>query len=129
MRDPKGRTGASGAAQGSRPTCGVSGVAKQRLETKVHVLLDMTVKQGETRLVGDHIHSVLPDARGRFAVELDKLEQVPVHVQRVSFVTAIVKHQPVAASLTELQPMVLSTTWGDSSTITGAIRRVKSGRD
>src|SRR5580698_3932409 len=65
-----------------------SGVAKQRHETKIHVLLDMAVKQRQARLVGDQIHrgapkcgndhGVLPDASGRFAVEFDELEQVPV---------------------------------------------------
>src|ERR1700733_3013313 len=86
-------------------------VAKQRLETKVHVLLDMAVKQRQARLVGDHIHHsasecgndhrILLDAGSGLAIELDKLEQVPVHVQWVAVVTAIVKHQPVAASLPE----------------------------
>ncbi len=33
-----------------------SGVAKQRHETKVHVLLDIAMKQRQARLVGDHIH-------------------------------------------------------------------------
>src|SRR5580704_8176032 len=85
------------------------GVAKQCLETKVHVLLDMAVKQREARLVGDQIHGgaskrgnnhrILLDAGSRLAVELDKLEQVPVDVQGVRIVTAIVKHQPVATSL------------------------------
>jgi hypothetical protein len=89
----------------------VLGVAKQRLETKVHVLLDMAVKQREARLVGDQIHGgaskcghdhrIFPDAGSRLAVELDKLEQVPVHMQGVRIVAAIVKHQPVAASLPE----------------------------
>src|SRR5271170_6469725 len=88
-----------------------SGVAKQRLETKVHMLLDMAVKQREARLVGDQIHGgtskcgndhrILLDAGSRLAVELDKLEQVPVDVQRVGIVAAIVKHQPVAPSLME----------------------------
>ncbi len=88
-----------------------SGVAKQRLETKVHVLLDMAVKQRQARLVGDQIHGgaskcgndhrILLDAGSRLAVEFDKLEQMPVHVHGVRIVTAIVKHQPVAASLPE----------------------------
>src|SRR6202034_3578070 len=89
----------------------VSDVAKQRHETKVHVLLDMAVKQRQARLVGDqihrgaskcgHDHGIFLDAGSRLAVELDKLEQVPVHMQGVRIVTAIVKHQPVAASLSE----------------------------
>lgn len=33
-----------------------SGVVKQRFETVIHVLLDMAMKQGETRLVGGEIH-------------------------------------------------------------------------
>ena len=88
-----------------------SGVAKQRHETKVHVLLDMAVKQREARLVSDQIHCgaskcgndhrIFLDAGSGLAVELDELEQVPVHVQGVRIVTAIVKHQPVAASLPE----------------------------
>ena len=83
-----------------------SGVAKQRLETKVHVLLDMAMKQREARLIGDEIHrdaskcgndhGILHDAGSWLAVEFDKLEQVPVEVQRVGIVTAIVKYQPVA---------------------------------
>src|ERR1700691_5796649 len=88
-----------------------SNVAKQRHETKVHVLLDMAVKQRQARLVSDQIHCgaskcgnnhrILLDAGSGLAVELDELEQVPVHVQGVRIVTAIVKHQPVAASLSE----------------------------
>jgi hypothetical protein len=88
-----------------------SGVAKQRRETNIHVLLDMAVKQREARLVGDQIHCdasergndhrIFHDAGSRLAVELDELEQVPVHVQGVRIVTAIVKHQPVAVSLME----------------------------
>jgi hypothetical protein len=64
-----------------------SGVAKQRHETEVHVLLDMAVKQCEARLVGDRIHCgaskcgnnhrILLDAGRRLAVELHKLKQVP----------------------------------------------------
>ena len=63
-----------------------SGIAKRRHETKVHVLLDMAVKQREARLVGDQIHSgapkrgndyrILHDAGSGLAVEFDKLEQV-----------------------------------------------------
>ena len=70
----------------------VSGVAKQRLETKIHVLLDMAVEQREARLVGDQIHggapkcgndhSIFLDTGGGLAVDLHKLEQVPVDVQR-----------------------------------------------
>src|SRR5579872_732780 len=70
-----------------------SGVAKERHETKVHVLLDMAVKKREARLVGDQIHGgaskrgndhrILLDAGSGLAVELDKLEQVPVDVQGV----------------------------------------------
>ena len=61
-----------------------SGVAKQRLKTKVHVLLDMAVKQRKSRLVGDQIHGgaskcgndhrILHDASSGFAVKFDKLE-------------------------------------------------------
>ena len=86
-------------------------VAKQRLESKVHVLLDMAVKQREAWLVGHQVHHgpakcgndhrVLQDAGSGLAVELDEFEQVPVEVQWVRIVTAIVKHQPVAASLVE----------------------------
>src|ERR1700727_3516296 len=86
-----------------------SGVAKQRLETKVHVMLDMAVKQREAWVVGDQIHGgaakcgnnhrILHDAGGGFAVEFDKLEYVSVHMQGVRIVAAIVKHQPIAASL------------------------------
>src|ERR1700689_2724553 len=88
-----------------------SGVAKQRHETKVHVLLDMAVKQRQARVVSDQIHGgaskcgnyqrILLDAGSGFAVEPEELEQVPVHVQGVRIVPAIVKHQPVAASLSE----------------------------
>src|SRR5579863_504645 len=65
-----------------------SGVAKQRHEAKVHVLLDMAVKQRRARLVRDYIHCgaskcgddhcILPDAGSGLAVDLDELEQVPV---------------------------------------------------
>src|ERR1700734_3426675 len=87
------------------PSC----VPKQRHETKVHVLLDMAVKQRQARLIGDQIHRrapkcrndhrILPDTGGRLAVEFDELEQVPVDMQRVRIVAAIVEHQPVSASL------------------------------
>src|ERR1700678_2678261 len=86
-----------------------SGVAKQRHETEVHVLLDMAVKQRQARLVGDQIdrgasiggkdHRVFLYAGSRLAVELDELEEVPVDMQRVRIVAAVVKHQPVAVSL------------------------------
>src|SRR5215469_1059625 len=88
-----------------------SRVAKQRHETKVHVLLDMAVKEREARLVGYQIHRgaspcgndhrVLLDPGSRLAVELDEFEQVPVHMQRVRIVAAIVKYQAVTASLSE----------------------------
>src|ERR1700733_7713042 len=88
-----------------------SSVAKQCHETKVHVLLHMAVKQRQSRLVSDQIHCsaskcgnnhrVLLNAGSGLAVELDELEQVPVHVQGMGIVGAIVKHQPVAASLPE----------------------------
>jgi hypothetical protein len=55
------------------------------------VLLNMTVKQREARLVGHQIHRgasiggndhrILLNAGRGLAVELDKLEQVPVQVQ------------------------------------------------
>src|SRR5271156_4948957 len=71
----------------------------------------MAVKESEARLVGEQIHGgaakcgdddrILLDAGGGLAVELDELEQVAVHVQGVSIVTAIVKPQPVAAALPE----------------------------
>ena len=64
--------------------CGALGVAKQCLETKIHVLLDVTVKQREARLVGDEVHCdaskcgndhrILHNAASRLAVELHKLE-------------------------------------------------------
>src|SRR6202050_5937525 len=86
-----------------------SGVAKQRHEPIVHVLLDMAVKHRQASLVGYQIHRgaskcgnddcILLDSGGGLAVELDKLEHMPVHVQRVSIVAAIVKHQTIAASL------------------------------
>jgi hypothetical protein len=67
------------------------------------------VKESQAWLIGDQIprgaskcgndHRILLDPGGGLVVELDKLEQVPVHVQRVRIVTAIVKHQPMAASL------------------------------
>ena len=88
-----------------------SRVAKQRHETKVHVLLDMAVKQRQARLVGDQVHRgasicrndhrVFHDAGSRLAVEFDELEQVPMDMERMRIVAAIVKHQPVAASLSE----------------------------
>ena len=88
-----------------------SGVAEQCLEAIVHVLLDVAVKQRETRLVGDQSHRgasecgndhrILHHAGSRLAVDLDDLEQVPVDVHRVAVVTSIVKYQPVAASLPE----------------------------
>src|SRR5580692_3406871 len=88
-----------------------SSVTKQRHETEVHVLLDMAVKQSQAWLVGDQIHRgaskcgndhrVFLDAGSWLAVDFDELEQVPVDMQRVRIVTAIVKHQPVAASLPE----------------------------
>src|SRR5580704_3516652 len=89
------------------------GVAKQRLEPKVHVLLDMAMKQRKARLVGNQIHGgaskcghdhcIFLDARTRLSVDLDELEHVPVEVHRVAVVTPIVKHQPVAASLSEYE--------------------------
>src|ERR1700722_8160419 len=89
------------AASPALHTMPCSGVAKQCPEPKVHVLLDMAVKQREARLVGDQIHRgaskcgndhrILLDAGSWLAVELDKLEQVPVHVQGGRIVTAIVK--------------------------------------
>ena len=87
------------------------GVAEQRFEAKIHVLLNMAVKQREARLIGDHIHGgaskcgndyrVLHNTGGRLAIELDDLEQMPVHVHWVRIVSAIVKHEPVAPSLTK----------------------------
>jgi len=84
-----------------------SGVAKQRLETKVHVVLDVAMKEREAWLVCDQIHGgtakcgndhrILHDACRGFAVELDKLEYMSVHMQGVSIVAAIVKHQAIAA--------------------------------
>src|ERR1700723_2022143 len=97
-----------------RPICSAkpcSGVAKQRPETKVHVLLDMAVKQREARLIGDEIHrdaskcgndyGILHDSGSGFAVDLDEFEQVTVHVQGGRIVAAVVKHEPIAASLAE----------------------------
>src|ERR1700744_3698959 len=88
-----------------------SRVAKQGHETEVHVLLDMAVKQRQARLVGDQIHCgaskcgndhrVFLDAGSLLTVEFNELEHVPMEVQRVRVVAAIVKHQPVAASLSE----------------------------
>src|ERR1700685_409835 len=85
-----------------------SSVAKQSHEPKVHVLLDMAVKQRKARLVGDQIdrgaskcgndHRVLLDAGGGLAVELDKLKQVPVEMQRMRIVAPIVKQQAIATS-------------------------------
>src|ERR1700727_2306423 len=86
-----------------------SGVAKQRLETKVHVMLDMAVKQREAWLVGDQVHGgatkcgnnhrILHDAGGVFPVEFDELKHVSVHMRGVSIVAAFLKPQPIAASL------------------------------
>src|SRR5271170_7942226 len=74
-------------------------------------MLDMAVKQREAWLVGDQIHGgatkcannhrILHDAGSGFAVEFDKLEYVSMHMQGVSIVAAIVKHQPIAASAPE----------------------------
>src|SRR5580700_4143293 len=79
-----------------------SSVTKQRHETEVHVLLDMAVKQSQAWLVGDQIHRgaskcgndhrVFLDAGSRLAVEFDELEQVPVDMQRMRIVAAVVKH-------------------------------------
>src|ERR1700722_9204255 len=88
-----------------------SGVSKQRFEAKIHVLLDMTVKQRKAWLVGDELHrdpsergndhSVLHDPASGLAVDLNDLEQVPVNVYRVTVVTSIVKHQSVPLSLSK----------------------------
>ena len=73
-----------------------SGVTKRRHETVFHVLLDMTVKQRGAGLVSHQTHRgasmagndhrVVLDAGGGLAVEIDKLERVPVHVQWVGIV-------------------------------------------
>src|SRR5580692_29136 len=71
-------------------------------------MLDMAVKQREAWLVRNQIHGgapkcgnnhrILHDAAGGSAVELDKRKYVSVHMQGVIIISAIVKHQSIAAS-------------------------------
>src|SRR5271163_2655050 len=67
-----------------------SRIAQQRLESEIHVLLDMTVKQCRPRLVGGkvhagapvsgHHHRVLDNARSGFAINLGDLQLVAMHM-------------------------------------------------
>ena len=75
---------------------------KQRLEAVIHVLLDMAVKQGRSRLVGGkvhasapkggHHHRVLDDPRGGFAINLRDLESWwRLHMERMRIVGAVIE--------------------------------------
>ena len=69
------------------------------------------MKQRQTRLVGCKVHagapvgghhdSVLNHARRGFPINLGDLELVPVQVQRMRIVGAVMKRQPVARALLE----------------------------
>src|SRR5690349_25140544 len=83
-----------------------SGVAEEGFEAVVHVLLDVTVKEGEAGLVGGEIHGgaavigddygVLDDTGSLFAVDIDDFETVAMEVKRVSVVGLIAEDDAVA---------------------------------
>src|ERR1035438_3457958 len=94
-----------------RPTASAVRVSQERLEAKIHMLLDMAMKQGEARLirskihtgapVGRHHHCILDDARGCFSVNLHDLELMTMQMQRMRIIGPIVKRQPVSHTLLE----------------------------
>src|SRR5438105_4569420 len=75
------------------------------------MMLDMTVKQRQSRLVrrkvytctaiGRHYHGILDDPRRRLKVNLGELELVAMQVHRMSVVGTVVKRQPVTSALFE----------------------------
>ena len=81
------------------------------------MLLDVAVEQRQPRLIGGEVHAgasvdrhhdrVLDDARGRLAVDLGDLEQVPMQVQRMRIVGAVAKDEPVARALLEHELLIV----------------------
>src|SRR5215469_12841084 len=85
-----------------------SGIAEQSLEAVVHVLLQMTVKEGETRLicckvdhcaaVVGHYDRVLDNSSRLFPVNLHQFPKVPMKMHGMRVVGTVAHHQTIANS-------------------------------
>jgi hypothetical protein len=81
-------------------------IAEESFEAVVHVLLDVAMEEGETRLIGSevddgaavvgHNHSVFDEAGGGFVVDRAELPQVPMHVHGVRIIGPVTHHEAVA---------------------------------
>src|SRR6185295_11844668 len=81
-------------------------IKEKSLETKVHVLLNVTVKKRQPRLIGGEIHSrasivrhdycVFDDSRDRRPIDIRDFKQMPMKMQGVSIIGAVVQDQSVA---------------------------------
>ncbi len=85
------------------------GIPEQRLESIVHVLLNVAVEEREPRLVGreinhgateiGHNHRVLHDPCRLLSVDFDQFPQVPVQMHGMRVVGAVAHREPITRSL------------------------------
>ena len=81
-------------------------IAKESLKAVVHVLLDVAVKERQSRLIGREINSesakiwdyssIFDNASGLLAVDLCQLPKVAMEVHGMSIVGAVAHHEAVA---------------------------------
>src|SRR5580704_673741 len=92
-------------------------IPQQRLEPEIHVLLNMAVKQSWSRLIGGKVHarasvsrhhdSILNHARRCLPVNLGDLQLVPMQMQRMRIVGAVMERQPVPGPLLEQKLLIV----------------------
>ena len=92
-------------------------ITKKRLETEIHMLLDVAVEQGEARLTRDQVDrnatvqrnddGVFHNSASRLAVHIDELKRVPMHVKRMRIVCAIAEKNAVACAFLQHEFVVV----------------------
>src|SRR5262252_4399153 len=97
--------------------CRALPVPKQGLESEVHVMLDVTVEQGQAWLVRDeldgrasverHDDGVFENAARRLSVDLDHLEKMAVQVQRMRIVSSVAEDEAIPRSLLEHELLIV----------------------
>ncbi len=90
-----------------------SDVVEQRHKPEIHMELLMTVKQGQTRIVGYEVdlsflvtsqhHHIFHDASSGLSCELRQLKTVPVEMDRMNVVAGVAHSEPIPLPLFQVK--------------------------